>query len=106
MTCATAIRSWRATGACLAEAGAQYGEMKHFNWLAHVNDGLTIAGLSLFGGIVFGGAFGWAVGLSVAAGVVLIFMGVSRAVAAIRRKALHSRVPQRSVVQRRFPGRR
>jgi len=80
--------------------------MKHFKWLETVGDGFTVGFLSLMGGLAFGAAFGWAVGMGVAAGVVLIFLGVSRGVAAIRRKALQSRVPQRSVVQRRFPGRR
>lgn len=80
--------------------------MTMFRWAENAHDVLTVASLSVTGGLAFGLAYGWPVGVGVAAGVVLVFVGVARMVAAVRRKALQSRVPQRSVVQRRFPGRR
>lgn len=80
--------------------------MTRFRWAENAHDVLMVASLSVMGGLAFGLAYGWPVGVGVAAGVVLVFVGVARMVAAVRRKALQSRVPQRSVVQRRFPGRR
>jgi len=66
-------------------------------------DCLQMGVIALAAGLVFGMVYGWFVGVCVGGGFMLVIVVVARAVTRLGRKSLQTRVPQRSVPQKRFP---
>ncbi len=72
------------------------------NWLRWLEEayhyGLIIFSVAMVG-LAFGVAYGWLAGSGVVVATVAVLMGLNRAVSALARKSLKTKIPQR-----RFPG--
>ncbi len=77
--------------------------MNTWRWLDNAFDYVHIGIFTLMAGVAFGIAYGWFSGVCVAAGFLLINVLVACAMKSVARKSRQTKVPRRSVPQKKFP---